>query len=694
MQMHAKCKLTVKLLAFSWLYSLSVLSAQASVGPVCNSKVYIYVDFSDSISAAQKKLLASALGKILADGRPGPITDKKVINLIQFGNRVGPAKIVDKEAASEIASEIAIWMKSPVKVEDFDRQQSNVLNVLLDIEKRILSDSKAHSVFVVASDFKHDSSRSDTERDRKNDLEDWRENWPKLLERLRPNFKPPEGAVLLLLPVGERDASLQVREIRNWVLDKGNGLRALVPYENQIKVVGELLDLGDFLSYMKPISIETKIADGRFEIEVVNRSCFKLPSLRLKKFVILPEKKGEVELTSMITSIPEGLSEPHQEEYLLDDIRKEISRIAGPRSGVSAHMPEIRAVVEVADGEVDVILQKLAVQDVNIDEFVFLSSFIGRPDAFNQDLKVAATFAAALWTVGSGEMATIELHSAKRGIVGRGEVELDKGAVELDGSGDLNPLSRKREFGLDVDDNYLSSICTGSEDLGPLSVMLKLPKNRDLLLIQKKNLPAYATSDGARGMLDSLIQQGSLPALMTIASLFVLIIGHRRLTMGKIEEILAATGLFWVTIFFLVRRFTVIGAWTNALLFGVPACVIGCLISVFIIGVGALILLRKSLVPSPDDLEGALGLAKRMATLRGVVVARSQGKLGRFFESAREWSRKRFGRFVRLAFLGLAFSILIVMPFVFLVFQVVELEDHFSGIKSDCIIEASDQLSD
>jgi hypothetical protein len=601
----------------------------------------LYLDRSSSIGRQQKKYLAEKLGTIFREDR-SPIAQNRSIFLIPFADRVGEAvKIKEGDPEPQI---LAFLERTDDRQEDgtlLDRQQSNIINALEDMEQISGAPSikQTHAVFILASDFAHDSTAGDRPEDRRADADDWRERSGTLIGELAEKFASQGGPVLLLLPVLQESGNSS--DLAGEVLWD---LRQLAPYDSVVSPLGQgRLDLSSFIRYLKPLSITTRMTAEGLVIEVTDRACFSLPELIInangtRNLCTLNEKN---EKCSMIVRDVKGGDRAHPS---LNDVLVTVEIAKSDR-----RMPSI-----------------VTEREVNIDEYVFLTRWTAHFGALNRNLEGSAQTREVLWRNPRAGLSFDLLDGSTR--IGKGTL---RDYIEKDD--DLSPhVSPHKEFTMELTGGNLPKLCyEGGDD----RLKLAIATTPDGLQLQHEPLKVnILRNDEQSDLLEDLVHHGSLPALATVLTVLAMIIRRRDVGMEYIHAVLGAAA-FWLILFLLVHRIPLMANLIDYFFVDNLARWVGLIISIFLAWTGFLMISKGVITPAISKAEALLDLASEEMRARD----RHQKGLN-VTSTSHPLRRERWYSYGRLL-------ILVVAPLI------IGLWLFFGKATPDCTFEVRDSLS-
>lgn len=626
-------------LLITWLNAgagAAVSSAPPTQQYTCESRVFLYIDKSGSLSTSERQDVSEQLGELLAKQAGTIVSSTRSISVTPFAERSGKTITMQSaEGAEAISKKIIDLFEAELK-EVGQSDLSDMVALAQHIGSQIdgLHADTHGVIFIVISDFEHDvTGGHDDPWTRKKDLEDWRTRKSDVLTKLEPKFK--NGPMLLLLPVKVSEDALGIGKEVEAELEK------LTPYESQVKSIGGVrIDLTSMLHYLEPLTIESKINESARinAVTVVNRSCVKLPKLRIRRKLLLSEKESkfieekmsngkEVDNNGNALDFELDASTKPKEEFSFDVDEA----LFDPKPAtVDGRAPEVMVVVFPVDDKKAIAIADLP---VNYDEYVSLERFIGTASKSNGGvLDLGAHFERAYW---SGDV-SVQLTLLRDDIWPIGystKVLLPEGSGAAN---DTNPklVKAQVEIGLDKEEGDLESLCDE-----PLAKKTGLTMRVEVFppgaSVQEHSLPVNVVTNGdnQRDLLENIAQQGSFPAIATLLTLLAIAGIRRQLTLGHVEEILAAAGLLWVTVFLLLHRIPWAAHHINDWLSGKIANRVGAGICLLLIVLVCLLIRLGTIFPAKEISEIDVVIEKDVLTAHNNSLVFS-------IEPWRKWGRR------------------------------------------------------
>jgi len=561
------------------------LNDQTVVRDQCESRVYLYIDVSRSLGKPEKDYLSRALGRLLSaeNTKSAPIAYEKIIKVIPFSDRLAKAETISEGNAEESLGKILKDRRGYKDENDnnLDRSQSNIIEVIKSIQE--LTDpggglSGSHVVFMIASDFVHDDTSEDTEASRELDQEHWDKSKGKLLESLHDVFDSGSPPVLLLLPTPSSEADSLGRQVIE-------DLRRLVPYDSQVHPIGEgELDLRNLIRFLRPLLVEYSVDKEAEKLKVnISNRCFQLGKAHL----------GAKTSTVKLGVLPDDLCD-FRENHGCEKYVGALGGAPWPPTGeiiINLDFFEVK-------GQVKGLKEELVpLPSVNLAEYLFLSSLNLRVEPWRRRLEGSAQISSVLWR---GEDATLSFDLLKEG-----ESAIGSDTVHLKAPQEKDPTPRHEALSVDmaVDSEKLAKICL---DKAPnLKLQVQAPEN---LWIQKKLIDVDVEHYEEEDFLEKLIHDGSIPAFLTLFTIYLMAFRSRDLELARVHEILGVAG-FWAILLFLLRRIPWFDSKIEAYVLEPKSNLISIAIGIMLVLVGWVMLTRGSLGPARDREEIRLELA-------------------------------------------------------------------------------------
>jgi hypothetical protein len=562
--------------------------------PSCDTTVYVYVDVSASLDPGQKDKLSSVVHKVLTVPGPMPVTINQEVRLVPFAGKAGnpeSGKNLDvKSAIRGVLNHEPPWTEERLK--DLNFKQSNLVAVFEDIAKRLQSDqiNGAYPVFVVASDFLHDSSDSDDPESRGHDLRDWidyakSKNFESLKQRFSSCPASEPCPILLLFPVQPRRQGPERLDVSSQVL---TDLKQLVAYNNQIFEINGGITHPSVLEFIRPLALTVKReGDGRvLKVKVVNRACSHLPDLEL----VANRSDGTV-----LTKAP------------YPRCRFDTDKVNSCELSVDLGNPQVWD----EGKDVKLFLQKpgtspdpIQEQRIAVEEFLSVSSVEAHFGRFNRYLDSTVRGRYLLWQNDRAPL-SMTLLDHMRTIGTSGEINLHRKQQ----SEDLRPqpFSERTEIAVQDEIQDLARICLSGR--GERLQLTFTVRPEDLLIEKGPHDVWVIPHDGQGDLLQDVVQHGSFPALATLLTLLALSVRRRELSLGHIEEILGVAG-FWLIVFFLLHRVESFARAIDIFFVGDLGRWLALSVALALTAVGVVMLWQGVLSPARSEAEIALSLAR------------------------------------------------------------------------------------
>jgi hypothetical protein len=639
-----KWRMALRAGAAGALLLLAVTASGWASSPECTSRVFVYLDRSGSLSPEQEEEVTTNFTKFLTgERRDGLLATKVLVTLIPFAGKLGtPVEVSEEEdLAAAIAS---LWTQNL----QIDRRNSDIVEVLKNINERAGQDELRgpQTIFVIASDFKHDPedrAASDSL------IEAWEESWVrKFPERrdLEVKLNALDSPVLLLLPLtgGENP------ELSDHVLKH---VESLTRYQSRLDAILRYRSPStSILDHFKPFSVVPTVREagssGKLELSVVirNHSCGDFGPLKAVLYRL--PNKARLEERSLSS------------ESLEWRLRFEVDRLDPGERKVNENDFKIEVLSGQA-GQGDSAKSLVHSRSFNVDEFIFLASFEGKskddPDRMEATVRL--------------DLELLDQAEYDIDVFVRAEDQpVATGVLKVRGGDDGMRGRLIEEMELKVEPSFWSTLRlrNDGEENADLELELQAKNGSGSLassiLIQRR-LPLFVHRDDAQAALfENLVQQASIPALLTFVGLLGLILWRRRITLGGVDAIAATLGVIGFSAFMVLIYFSPdFRGWVSSGLAEPWSRRIGAAILLMIGILLGTLLIKGGFGGGVDAAESLLGLEKRIHLGRPLGIG------------SRAWKwRWFFAAFFVLAGIGVGVWVL-------------EQESH------ECVIEATDELA-